>query len=320
MRTRATATSKTTRTIGFFALFASLAAFGIGNGVQSQAIAEAVSNVTGLPRLGVGAITAVLAGAVILGGIKSIGRFAGAVVPVMLLAYAAGAAWVLIRHSGALPAAFSAIFDGAFSGQAAGGGVAGYTVGQALRSGVARGLVSSEAGLGTGGIAAAAARTREPVRQALISMTQTFADTIIVCTLTGLVLLTTGVLSTQADGATLTQLAYSSALPGRLGSWFVAASLACFAFSTILGWAYYGERNIQHLAGPRAVVPYRLAFVVMIIVASTARLDVVWMVSEVLNALMAFPNLIGLVLLSGIVVRETRAYFGKSVDQPSKRR
>lgn len=303
-----------------FALFASLAAFGIGNGVQSQAIAEAVGNVTGLPRLAVGAITAVLAGAVILGGIRSIGRFAGAVIPVMLLLYLAGALWVLIYHAEALPAALAAIFDGAFSGQAAGGGVAGYTVGQAIRSGVSRGMVSSEAGLGTGGIAAAAARTREPVRQAFISMTQTFADTIVVCTLTGLVLVTSGVVAGGADGATLAQQAYSSALPGNLGAWFVAASLACFAFSTILGWAYYGERNIQHLVGPRAVIPYRLAFVTMIVVASVARLDVVWMASEVLNGLMAFPNLIGLVLLSGVVVRETRTYLGRLGAQPSKRR
>jgi AGCS family alanine or glycine:cation symporter len=303
-----------------FALFASLAAFGIGNGVQSQAIAEAVGNVTGLPRLAVGAITAVLAGAVILGGIRSIGRFAGAVIPVMLLLYSGGALWVLIHHAEALPAAFAAIFDGAFSGQAAGGGVAGYTVGQALRSGVSRGMISSEAGLGTGGIAAAAARTREPVRQALISMTQTFADTIVVCTLTGLVLVTSGVVAGGADGATLAQQAYSSALPGRLGAWFVAVSLACFAFSSILGWSYYGERNLQHLVGPRAVVPYRLAFVAMIVVASVARMDVVWTASEVLNGLMAFPNLIGLVLLSGIVVRETRTYFGRSGAQPSKRR
>ena len=151
-------------------------------------------------------------------------------------------------------------------------------------------------------------------------MTQTFVDTIVVCTLTGLVLVTSGVVAGGADGATLAQQAYSSALPGSLGAWFVAASLACFAFSTILGWAYYGERNIQYLVGPRVVTPYRLAFVVMIVVASVARLDVVWTASEVLNGLMAFPNLIGLVLLSGIVVRETRSYFGRSGAQPSKRR
>ncbi|TFG65798.1 MAG: sodium:alanine symporter family protein [Gemmatimonadales bacterium] len=303
-----------------FALFASMAAFGIGNGVPSQAIAEAMSNVTGFPVFGVGVVTALLAGVVIFGGIKSIGRFAGLVIPVMLIAYVGVAVWVIFQHAEAVPAAFRAIFEGAFTGRAAGGGVAGYTIGQALRSGLTRGVFSSESGLGTGGIAAAAARTHEPVRQALISMTQTFIDTIVICTLTGLVLLTTGAWTSGADGASLAQIAFSTSLPGSLGSWFVAVSLSCFAFSTILGWAYYGERNLQYLAGARVVVPYRLAFVLVIAAASTARLDAVWMVSEVMNVMMAFPNLIGLVLLSGIVVRETRNYFNRPTDQPSKRR
>ncbi|MDH3298163.1 MAG: sodium:alanine symporter family protein [Gemmatimonadota bacterium] len=309
------------RSLGLvFALFAAIAAFGVGNGLQSQAIAEAVSNVIGLPRLGVGIVTAVVAGAVILGGIRSIGRFAGAVIPVMLVGYIGVAVWVLIQHADAVPGAFGAIFEGAFRGTAAGGGVAGYTIGQALRGGFARGLVSSESGLGTGGIAAAAARTREPVRQALISMTQTFIDTIVVCTLTGLVLLTSGVWTSGAEGATLAQLAFSTSLPGSVGNWFIAISLTCFAFTTILGWAYYGERNIQYLAGSRAVVPYRLAFLAAIVLSSTVQWDVAWMVSEVMYVLMAFPNLIGLVVLSGIVVRETRSYFNRSPGQPSKRR
>ena len=303
-----------------FALFASIAAFGIGNGIQSQAIAEAVSNVSGLPKFGVGIVTAVLAGAVIFGGIKSIGRFAGLVIPVMLIGYAGVAVWVILQHADAVPAAFEAIFDGAFNGRAAGGGVAGYTIGQALRSGMARGVFSSESGLGTGGIAAAAARTHEPVRQALISMTQTFIDTIVVCTLTGLVLLTTGAWTSGAEGATLAQQAFSSSLPGTAGSWFVAVSLTCFAFSTIVGWAYYGERNVQYLIGSRAVVPYRLAFVAVVAAASIVELDVVWMASELMNFMMAFPNLIGLVLLSGIVVRETRSYFNRLAGQPSNRR
>lgn len=303
-----------------FALFASIAAFGVGNGIPSQAIAEAVGNVSGLPALGVGVVTAVLAGAVILGGIRSIGRFAGLVIPVMLAAYAGVALWALVQHADAVPVAFGAIFEGAFSGRAAGGGVVGYTIGQALRSGLTQGLVSSEAGLGTGGIAAAAARTREPVRQALISMTQTFINTVVLCTMTGLVLLTSGAWTSGADGATLAQLAYSTALPGGGGSWFVAVTLSCFAFTTIIGWAYYGERNIQYLVGSRAVVPYRLAFLAVIVLSSTARLDVVWLASQVMNALMAFPNLIGLVLMSGIVVRETRSYFNRYLDQPPKRR
>ncbi len=303
-----------------FALFASIAAFGVGNGIQSQAIAEAVSNVSGLPKFSVGIVTAVLAGVVIFGGIKSIGRFAGLAIPVMLIGYAGVAVWVILQHADAVPAAFQAIFDGAFNGRAAGGGVAGYTIGQALRYGMARGVLSSESGLGTGGIAAAAARTHEPVRQALISMTQTFIDTIVLCTLTGLVLLTTGAWTSGAEGAELAQLAFSSSLPGTAGSWFIAVSLTCFAFSTIVGWAYYGERSLQFLIGARAIVPYRLAFVAVIAVASTVELDVVWMVSELMNVMMAFPNLIGLMLLSGIVVRETRSYFSRTAGQPSNRR
>ncbi len=303
-----------------FALFASMAAFGIGNGIQSQAIAEAVSNVTGFPVLGIGIVTAVLAGIVIFGGIKSIGRFAGLVIPVMLVAYVGVAAWIVLQHAEAVPAAFGAVFEGAFNGRAAGGGIAGYTIGQALRSGLTRGVFSSESGFGTGGIPAAAARTHEPVRQALISMTQTFIDTIVVCTLTGLVLLTTGAWMSGADGASVAQLAFSTSLPGSFGSWFVAVSLSCFAFSTILGWAYYGERNLQYLAGSRVVVPYRLAFVLVIAAASTVELDAVWMISEIMSVMMAFPNLIGLLLLSGIVVRETRIYFNRPANQPSKRR
>ncbi len=303
-----------------FALFASIAAFGFGNGVQSQAIAQAVSNVTGFPMFGVGVVTAVLAGVVIFGGIKSIGRFAGVVIPIMLLVYVGVAMWIVFQHADAVPAAFGAIFEGAFSGRAAGGGIAGYTIGQALRSGLTQGVLSSESGFGTGGIPAAAARTHEPVRQALISMTQTFVDTIVVCTLTGLVLLTTGAWMSGADGVSVAQLAFSSSLPGSSGSWFIAITLSCFAFSTILGWAYYGERNLQYLAGPRVVIPYRLAFVLVIAAASTAELDLMWRASELMNIMMAFPNLIGLALLSGIVVRETRTYFNRATNQPSKRR
>lgn len=302
-----------------FALFASIAAFGVGNGIPSQAIAEAVGNVSGLPVLGVGFLTAAATGAVILGGIKSIGRFAGAVVPVLLISYVGVAVWVVLQSLNALPGAFEAIFSGAFSGRAAGGGAVGYTIGQALRSGLARGFVSSEAGLGTGGIAAAAARTEEPVRQALISMTQTFFDTVVLSTLTGLVLLTSGALATGAEGATLAQSAFTSALPGNSGSWFIAVSLSCFAFTTILGWAYYGERSLQYLAGTRVVVPYRITFLAVIVLSSTATSDTVWTASEVMNALMAVPNVVGLVLLSGIVVRETRAYLQR-LDQPANRR
>ncbi|MGI9037611.1 MAG: alanine/glycine:cation symporter family protein [Gemmatimonadota bacterium] len=308
-----------------FAALAALAALGIGNGVQAHAVASAVSNVSGAPPLLVGAVTATLAGAVILGGIRSIARFAGVFVPLMIVVYLAAACWLLWRNAALLPDVFRAIFEGAFGARAVGGGAAGFTIMQTMRSGLARGVYSNQAGLGTGAIIAAAARTREPVRQALVAMTQTFIDTLVVCTITGLVLLTSGHVGGPADGAELAQAAFSSGFPGEIGAWAVAVALAVFAFTTILGWAYVGERCMQYVAGERAVLPYRLVFVGIIPLGSVLQLQVVWTVSDILNGLMALPNLVGLFLLSGIVVRETRAYFardsaGRDTDQPSNRR
>jgi AGCS family alanine or glycine:cation symporter len=294
-----------------FALFATLAAFGIGNGVQSNSVAEAVSNATGFSRLGVGLVTAFLVAIVILGGVRSIGRFTGVFVPMMIVLYLGAAGLILWLHLDRVPDAFRLVFEHAFSGQAAAGGAAGYTIGQAIRNGVARGVFSNESGLGTGAIAAAAAQTREPVRQALISMTQTFIDTIVVCTFTGIAILSTGAWEAGLDGATLTQHAFSTGLPGGWGHNLVAVCLSFFAFSTILGWSYYGERNLQYLVGSRAVVPYRLLFVVVTAVAAVVKLDLVWLISDVMNGLMALPNLIGLLLLSGLVLRETRSYFSR---------
>ena len=294
-----------------FALFASIAAFGIGNGVQSNSVAEAVSNVTGFSRITIGLVTALLVATVILGGVRSIGRFTGVFVPTMILLYVGCAGLVLLLNLERVPGAFALVFDHAFTGRAAVGGAAGYTIGQALRNGLARGVFSNESGLGTGGIAAAAARTHEPVRQALISMTQTFIDTLVVCTFTGIAILATGVWTSGLDGASLTQQAFTTSLPGEWGTRIVAVCLTFFAFSTILGWSYYGERNLQYLVGTRAIVPYRMLFIVVTAVAAVVELDVVWLVSDVMNGLMAIPNLIGLLLLSGIVVRETRQYFAR---------
>lgn len=301
-----------------FGGFTVLAALGFGNGVQAHAVSAAISSVSGAPPLLVGAVTATLAGAVVLGGIRSIGRIAGLVVPVLLIAYVGAACWVLWLEASALPDTFRAIFDGASGVRAAGGGVAGYTLGQALGSGLARGAFSSEAGIGTGAIAAAAARTREPVRQALVAMTAPLIDTLLVGTLTGLVLLTavprlTGV---QLPDAILMQRAFAAAFPGAVAAWFVALVLAAFAFTTILAWAYFGERSVQYVAGDRAVMPFRLLFVGIIPLGSVLPLEVLWALSDALRGLMALPNLIGLVLLSGIVAREAKGRFG----QPSNRR
>ena len=294
-----------------FALFAAVAAFGIGNGVQSQAVADALNRSFGLPHWLTGLLVAGLVAAVILGGIKSIGRFTGVFVPMMIVLYMGGAGLVILLNIEGVPTAFRLVFEGAFTPMAAGGGAIGYTVAQAVRFGVARGVFSNESGLGTGGIAAAAAQTVEPVRQAMVSMTQTFIDTIVVCTFTGVAILCTGVWTSGVDGANLTQMAFGTGLPGEAGGMIVAVCLSFFAFSTMLGWSYYGERNLEYLVGVRAILPYRLAFVLVIAIAAVARLDVVWLLSDIMNALMAFPNLLGLLLLSGVVWRETRSYFAR---------
>jgi AGCS family alanine or glycine:cation symporter len=301
------------RTLGFlFALFAAVAAFGIGNMVQSNSVADALHESFGVLPWVSGLVIAGLAAAVILGGIKSIGRFTGFFVPLMIVAYMLGAGIILVLHAGRIPAAFALVFHGAFSGTAAAGGFLGAAVSRAIRFGVARGIFSNESGLGSAGIAAAAAQTREPVRQALVSMTQTFIDTIVVCSMTGLVILTTGAWSSGLNGAALTQRAFESGLPGSWGDWVVAISLAMFAFSTILGWGYYGEKSLEYLLGVKAIVPYRVVFIGAAFFGAIRSLDFVWSISDVMNGLMALPNLIGLLLLSGIIVRETRDYFARN--------
>ncbi len=292
-----------------FALFASVAAFGIGNGVQSQAVADAINQSFGVPHWITGVVVAVLVASVILGGIRSIGRFTGVFVPIMIVTYMGGAGAVILLNLSKVPEAFGLVFKGAFSGTAMAGGALGYTVMQGIRFGVARGVFSNESGLGTGGIAAAAAQTEEPVRQAMVSMTQTFIDTLVVCTFTGIALICTGAWLGEHDGANMTQLAFRTGLPGEWGGYVVAISLSFFAFSTMLGWSYYGERNLEYFLGRRAVMPYRLLFVVVVAVSATVQLQVVWLLSDIMNGLMAFPNLVGLLLLSGVVLRETKSYF-----------
>jgi AGCS family alanine or glycine:cation symporter len=298
------------RALGFlFALFAAVAAFGIGNMVQSNSVADALETTFAVPDWASGLAIALLAGAVILGGIRSIGRFTGFFVPFMIVAYMVGSGWLLLRHLDRIPEALALIFGSAFSGTAATGGFVGAAVAQAVRFGVARGIFSNESGLGSAGIAAAAAQTREPVRQGLVSMTQTFIDTLVVCSFTGLSLLVTGAWTSGENGAALTQLAFERGLPGQWGDWIVTLGLSMFAFSTILGWSYYGEKSCEYLLGVRAIAPYRVLFVAAVFVGAVRSLDFVWTLSDVMNGLMALPNLVGLVLLSGVIVAETRAYF-----------
>jgi alanine or glycine:cation symporter, AGCS family len=291
-----------------FALFAAVAAFGIGNMVQSNSVAGALEGAFGIAPWISGLVMAVAAAAVILGGIRSIGRFTGFFVPVMIVAYMIGSGVILVRHYADLPAAFGLIFHGAFSGTAAAGGFTGAVLRQAIRFGVARGIFSNESGLGSAGIAAAAAKTVEPARQALVSMTQTFIDTIVVCSFTGLALIVTGAWSSGLNGALLTQLAFNDGLGTVWGPWIVTAGLSMFAFSTILGWSYYGEKSVEFLLGYRSVLPYRIVFIVAVFFGAVHSLDFVWSVSDVMNGLMALPNLVGLLLLSGVVAAETRDY------------
>jgi AGCS family alanine or glycine:cation symporter len=294
---------------GSFALFAAVAAFGIGNMVQSNSVAHALQESFGIPMWQSGAVIALLAASVILGGIRSIGRFTGFFVPVMIVVYMLGGSIVLIRNAAQIPDALRLVFSDAFSGTAAAGGFAGAAFAQTVRWGVARGIFSNESGLGSAGIAAAAAQTREPVRQAMVSMTQTFIDTIVVCSFTGLAILTTGAWQSGLNGAPLTQEAFRLGLPGQWGDWVVALSLSAFAFSTILGWSYYGEKSIEYLFGEGLIVPYRVLFVAAAFIGTVRSLDFVWGVSDVMNGLMAIPNLVGLLLLLGVILRTTKEYF-----------
>ena len=298
------------RVLGWlFALFAVVASFGIGNMVQSNSVADSLRISFDVPVRVSGLVMALAAGAVILGGIKSIGRFTGYFVPTMIVAYMVGSGYILVTHADRIPEALNLVFAGAFSGTAATGGFIGAAVAQAIRFGVARGIFSNESGLGSAGIAAAAAQTKEPVTQALVSMTQTFIDTLVVCSFTGLSILVTGVWDSGLNGAPLTQAAFSAGLPGEWGGIVVTVCLTMFAFSTMLGWSYYGEKSLEYLVGEWATRPYRVLFVAAIFFGAIRSLEFVWSISDVMNGLMALPNLIGLLLLSGVVAKETRDYF-----------
>jgi len=294
---------------GAFALFGGFAGFGIGNMVQVNSMAQALSSTFGVPAWLTGVVSMVLVGLVILGGIRRIGKVAATLVPLMCVIYILGAVVVLAMNYQAIPDAFALIFHHAFNPVAATGGFAGAAVMAAIRFGVARGIFSNEAGLGSAAIAHAAARTDNPVQQGLVGMLGTFIDTLVVCTLTGLVILTTGVWSSGLNGAALTSAAFAGSLP--FGGALVALSLALFAFTTLLGWSYYGERAVEFLFGVGAIRPYRLLWVLAVPLGAITSLDLVWQFADALNALMAIPNLIALLLLSPVVFALTRDYWAR---------
>ncbi|WP_059104855.1 alanine/glycine:cation symporter family protein [Shouchella shacheensis] len=289
-----------------FALFAVFAAiFGIGNMVQTNTAAGVAQDVFNVPTWVTGLVLAVLIGLVILGGIKSIGKVSGVIVPVMIIFYIFAGLFIIIFNVAEVPSAFALIFTDAFTGQA----VAGGAVGAVIQMGVARGLFSNEAGLGTGGIAAAAAKTDIPARQAVISMTQVFIDTIVVCTITGLALVIADLYTSGAEGAGLTAQSFGLLLPDYLhGDIIVATTLLFFIFSTVLGWAYFGEKCFTYLFGDSMTVLYRIIFVFAAFFGSILTLDIVWNFGDIFNGLMAIPNLIGVLLLSGVVVKETKRF------------
>jgi AGCS family alanine or glycine:cation symporter len=292
-----------------FAVFASVAAFGIGNMVQSNSIADAVQATFNVPAAATGLVLLGAVALVIVGGIKSIGRVTAVLVPVMIVAYVAGALVILLLNLSAIPAALGLIIREAFTPTAASGGFLGSTLMLTIRMGVARGVFSNESGLGSSPIAAAAAQTGHSVSQALVSMTQTFIDTIVVCTMTGLVLILTGAWNSGMTGAALTSFAFQSGIAG--GQYIVTISIILFAYSTILGWSYYGEKSIEYLFGEGAVRPYRYVYILFVGVGAVANLELVWALADVFNGLMALPNLVGLLALTPVVVSETRDYFGR---------
>ena len=301
-----------------FALFAGVAGFGIGNMVQSNSIADALQTNFAVPEWVTGVVLLVLVGAVLLGGLQRISSVAGALVPIMAIAYIAASTVVLAINADQIPTAFGLIFTHAFSPTAATGGFAGAAVWMAIRFGVARGVFSNEAGLGSAPIAHAAAQTKGPVSQGLVAMLGTFIDTLIVCTFTALAILTTDVWTSGATGAALTSAAFDSALPG-LGGPIIAVSLTVFAFTTILGWSYYCERSLQFLFGPMIIKPFRALWSVAAFVGTTLKLSFVWLLADTLNAMMAIPNLIALALLSPMVFKITREFFesrGASENNP----
>jgi len=294
-----------------FALFGVMVAFfGIGTFPQVNAITYAMQDTFNVPVLVTAIIVTLLVGLIILGGVKRIATASSVIVPFMAILYVTTSLVIILLNIEKVPDAISLIIYSAFEPQAALGGAVGFTVMKAIQSGVARGIFSNESGLGSAPIAAAAAQTREPVRQGLISMTGTFLDTIIVCTMTGIVLVLTGAWNNpELAGATVTNYAFAQGLGTSIGATIVTVGLLFFAFTTILGWCYYGERCFVYLVGIRGVKLYRLAYIVLVGLGSFLHLNLIWIIADIVNGLMAFPNLIALIGLRKVVIEETKDYF-----------
>ena len=298
----------------FFAIATVLVAWlGIGTFPQVNAIVDSVELSFGVPKLATDVVLTVLIGAITIGGLQSIAKVAGKVIPFMAVMYIIISLGLILMHLDAVPAAIGLILESAFTGSAAAGGFAGSTIMMAMQNGIARGVFSNESGLGSAPIAAAAAKTKEPAEQGLISMTGTFIDTIIICSMTGLALVLTGVWQGDTAGAAMTSAAFGSAY-GEVGTWLLTIALALFAFTTILGWNYYGERAVIYLTGTKGVLPYRLIFIALIASGAFLKLEAIWILADIVNGLMAIPNLIALIALSGVVVAETEHYLSKNED------
>ena len=297
-----------------FALFGTIAAFGIGNMVQSNSVADALHSNFSVDKQISGAIIAVLAALVIIGGIRRIGTVAGKLVPFMAISYIIGSLIIIFAEIDQVPAALMVIVDGAFNGTAAAGGFAGATVLMAIQKGIARGIFSNEAGLGSAPIAHAAAQTDNPVRQGIIGMLGTFIDTIIVCTMTALVIIMTGTWTSGETGAALSTAAFGSAIP--YGEYIVTFGLVIFAFTTILGWSYYGERCAEYIFGEKIIFPYRVLWIIAIFIGASQKVNFIWLLADVMNGFMAMPNLIALALLSPVIFKITKEYF--AAEQSSR--
>ena len=298
-----------------FAIFGAIAGFGIGNTVQANSVADALHASFSIPVWLSGVTMMLLVGLVLFGGIKRISSVATKLVPIMAIFYVAFGLIILIINMAEIPAAISLVFESAFTGTAAAGGFAGAAVWAAIRFGVARGIFSNEAGLGSAPIAHAAATTNSPVQQGLIAMLGTFIDTLIICSITGLVIITSGAWTSGETGAALSSLAFASGIPG--GNYFVAIALSIFAFTTILGWSYYGERCVEYLFGVKAIISFRVLWVLVIPLGAIAQLNFIWLLADTLNALMALPNLIALILLAPVVFKLSQEYFKDESEKGS---
>ncbi|MDA3945369.1 MAG: sodium:alanine symporter family protein [Helicobacteraceae bacterium] len=296
-----------------FALFASIASFGIGNTIQANSVSDVLESSFGIPELYSGIVLALLVGLVLIGGIKRIAHVAGAVVPFMAIAYVASGLLIIALNISAIPSAIETIIISAFTPSAAMGGFAGASVWAALQFGVARGIFSNEAGLGSAPIAHAAAKTRSAVRQGLVAMMGTFIDTIVICSITGLAIVVTGAYMSGESGASLSMLAFSKALPYG-GEYVVTLGLIVFAFTTLVGWSFYGEKSVYYIFGHKAIVPFRILWVLVIPFGSMMDLKFIWLLADTLNALMAVPNLIAIALLSPVIFMLTKEYFLKKKD------